>query len=79
MNHVEDIDDPIEATIKKYEMHPSILKISYLIKSPKFSFNVIHPNEVGIELKYLNTSQASTFNNIPVKLLKEGHLYCSSK
>ena len=51
MNHVEDVEDPIEATIKKYEMHPSILKISNLIKFPKFSFNEIHQNEVEIELK----------------------------
>ena len=72
VNHVEDIEDPIEATIKKYEMHPIILKVSNLIKSPKFSFNEIHPNEVEIELKFLNTYKASTFNNIPVKLLK----YC---
>ena len=39
VNHVEDIEDPIEATIKKYEMYPGILKISNLFKSPKFSFN----------------------------------------
>ena len=71
VNHVEDIGDPIEATIKKSEMHPSILKISNVIKSPKFSFNEIHPNQVEIELKYLNTSKANTFNNIPVKLLKD--------
>ena len=57
VNHVEDNQDPIEATIKKYEMHPTILKISNLTKSPKFSFTEIHPNEVEIELKYLNTSR----------------------
>ena len=75
--HVENIEDPIEVTIKKYEIHRSILKISNLIKSPKFSFNEIHPNEVEIELKYLNTSKASTFNNIPVKLLRDCRDLCT--
>ena len=64
------IDDPIDAAIKKFALHPSILKIKEKVKCDIFAFN-------EQELRNLDTKKSTTFNNIPPKHLKENYDICS--
>ena len=71
LNDTSGINDPIQAVIRKYENHPSILKINERIGngSTKFSFNKIEFSEIMLEINNLNPKKANSFQGIPVKLL----------
>ena len=74
LNNVHDIHDPVLRAIKKYERHPSIVKIKNRIpdmSALSFAFNFVTPQEIERELKSLNPSKASQSNDIPTKILKE--------
>ena len=71
------IDDPINAAIKKFAVHPSILKIKQKIKCEIFAFNKVTFQEIEQELRNLDTKKSTTFNNIPPKHLKENYDICS--
>ena len=71
------INDPIEIALKKYKVHPSILKIKETVSESTFSLKVISSSDVEHELKSLNSKKANTFKNIPPKLLKENFDICN--
>ena len=72
----ENIQNPIDIALKKFECHPSILKIKEKVTPTPFSFSEIELSEVEKELKHLNPKKASTFNNIPSKHLKQSFDIC---
>ena len=72
------IDDPIDAAIKKFELHPSILKIKVIVKCDIFVFNEVIFQEIEPELRNLDTKKSTTFNNMPPKHLRENYDNCSS-
>ena len=66
------ISDPVLKAIKKYEKHPSILKIKNITKTKEtFSFLNITEKDISVIVKNLNTSKATTHKNIPIKIFKE--------
>ena len=64
--------DPILKAIKKYENHPSIIKIIES-RNPNdvFSFKPIDAKGVEIEICSLNKSKVSPNNSIPPKIIQE--------
>ena len=66
------MSDPILQAIKKYEHHPSIIKIIES-KNPNdvFSFEPIDAKRVENEICSLNTSKVSPNNSIPPKIIQE--------
>ena len=66
------ISDLVLKAIKKYEKHPSILKIKNITKTKEtFSFLNITEKDISVIVKNLNTSKATTHKNIPIKIFKE--------
>ena len=74
----EEIEDPIDRLITKFENHPSILKIKEMVCKEEFSFNLVDLADVEKELSQLNSKKAHTQNDIPVKPLKETVDVCGS-
>ena len=65
-------DDPIQGIIKKYERHPSILKIkSYVSDNVSFSFQPTDLTSVTKEVLSLNEATACPIDSIPAKIIKE--------
>ena len=58
-------EGPIDIALKRFEQHPSILKIRNNVSVASFSFKT-----VVLEIKSLNSTKASVHNNIPVKKLQ---------
>ena len=73
------LKDPIEIAINKYDQHPSILTIKEKVPANihKFSFKETILTEMEKEVKNLNPKKASTYNNIPTKILKSLSDICS--
>ena len=77
---VDDVIDPIERAIQKFEKHPSILKIKHIVEGKnieEFNFSSISANDIHNEIMQLNVKKATTFKNIPPKLLKESVDVCT--
>ena len=78
----EGIDDPIDAAIHKFKNHPSILKIGEIVgdklTANEFCFENINIEDIDKELFGLNANKATTFKNIPAKILKRNSDICSS-
>ena len=73
-----DITDPIIKAINKYKHHPSMSLINSKLSSlESFSFNKINNSDVDKEIKLLNIKKATTFKNIPSKVLKPSAHSCS--
>ena len=70
--------DPIDSIIKKFQFHPSILKINEKVKPVIFKFSEVELGEVEKQIGKLNPRKATTSNNIPTKLLKENSDICST-
>ena len=71
ITNVDNILDPVQKAIKKYEKHPSILKINEVIKrNETFSFLIVTEEEVLTIVKGLDPSKATTINSIPIKIFK---------
>ena len=63
--------------ISKYRNHLSILLIKEKIRNPaSFSFKEAFLSDIEKELKNLNTKIASTFGNIPPKILRASKESC---
>ena len=74
----EGILDPIEKSIQRYSNHPSILKIkSNFLNVESFTFNPVSLEEMETEIKRINPKKATTFKNIPPKILKNNSDICS--
>ena len=71
ISDTEGILDPIEKSVQRYSNHPSILKIkSHFLNVESFTFNPVSLEEMETEIKRLNPKKATTFKNIPPKILK---------
>ena len=58
-----------EHIVKKYERHPSILKIKeYVNLNNKFSFAITTEEELQKEIKLLDPKKASVENDLPIKV-----------
>ena len=58
--------------IKKYNNHPSILKIKENVKiETKFHFENISESKIQTQIASLNKKKHTTFNNIPIRILVE--------
>ena len=69
---VSENDDLINTAIKKYEDHPSILKINETVSfTDRFSFKPTDLQTVIKEISNLNDSTACPIESIPVKILKK--------
>ena len=77
LTDTEDLDDPVDIAIKKFQTQPSILNIKENIESSMFSFNEVDLSDIEMELKNLNSKKASTFKNITSKQLKQTADICS--
>ena len=65
-------NDTISNIIKKYNSHPSILKIKENVKiETKFHFENISESEIRKKIALLNKKKPTTFNNIPTRILVE--------
>ena len=63
--------DSLEDILKKYEMHPSILKIRETVKSEeKFYLKNIVQDDLEKEIHNLNPNKSIPFNDIPVNIMK---------
>ena len=70
-NNIEEVD-PVLKAIRKYENHPSILKIKEAINElGHFTFHHTNIESVFKEIQALNGSKASPMDSIPVKIMKE--------
>lgn len=66
--------DPISKAIRKYENHPSILKIKEIIpESECFSFKPTDLKSVMKELGNLKEAKSSPIESIPAKILKDNY------
>ena len=64
--------DPVGRAIKKYEHHPSILKIKEIFGNQDiFSFKPATYNNILKEIMLLNVSKACPKTSIPPKIMKE--------
>ena len=71
LNQTNSTNDPVESAIETYDSQPSILKIKEKVTVSVFNFKDACLEDVEKELKSLNTKKATTFKNIPSKLLKQ--------
>ena len=70
LSETGDLNDPIDIAVKKFEAHPSILKIKEKVANLIFSFKEVSLSDIEAELQNLNCKKATTHNNIPSKHLK---------
>ena len=64
--------DPVLKAIKKYDKHPSILKINETMKEQQnFSFRPIEIESIIQEILQLDNTKASPKDSIPPKIIKE--------
>ena len=68
--------DSIEIALKKFESHPSILKINEKVGESVFSFNTVTLEDVILEIRNLNPNKASIVTSIPLRNLKENADIC---
>ena len=72
------ITDPVDKAINTYKNHPSILLIKQKLENvDHFSFKEVSISEIEKELRELNSNKATTFGNIPTKILKQSSKSCS--
>ena len=74
-----DINDPILAAIKKYEKHPSIIKIAEnIVTNEVFKVSPVSCKDVVEVVKSLDISKATTSRNIRTKVFKQNFDICAS-
>ena len=72
------ITDPVDKTINTYKNHPSILLIKLKLENEDhFSFKEVCISEIEKEFRELSSNKATTFSNIPNKILKQNSKSCS--
>ena len=67
LTDTENLDDPVNIAIKKFESHPSILEIKDNVESSIFCFTEVELSDIEAELNRLSTKKASTYKNITSK------------
>ena len=72
------LSDPIEKAIMKYSKHPSIRKIrSFAQINGYYKFEEVTLEQMHSEIEGLNPKKATTFGNIPARVLKNSSDICS--
>ena len=67
----QDDEDQIDKIIKKYKLHPSILKIKENVKvENKFEFKNITSDQIESDIINLKTKKANMENDLPTKIVK---------
>ena len=66
LTSINGVDDPIDISIKKYEIHPSILLIKEKVSLDfqKFSFSLTDLIDMEKEIKSLNPQKVTTLNKV---------------
>ena len=68
---IEGINDTVSTAIKRYELHPSIMKINSIISADQtFSFQHVSREEILKEIVNLDNKKASHDDDIPTKIIK---------
>ena len=73
----EGATDPIDQALIKYSNHPSIRKIRSLVQNDSLFYFDVSIEEMKTEIDRLNPSKATTFKNIPPKILKGSSDICA--
>ena len=77
LDNVDDMSDPIQIAITKFQNHPSILLIKENVQTAEtFHFSPVSIVDIEKEILALNASKVGTFKNIPAKLIKETSDVC---
>ena len=72
LSDTENLSNPVEIAIRKFENHPSVQAIKKNITVNKdFYFSNTEVSDILKETTALNNKKNGTFGNIPTKLLKE--------
>ncbi len=72
LNDTGDLKDPVKVILKKFESYPSVMNIKEKVNVDiKFSFSKVSISDIKSEIKSLKSNKASTFMNIPTKILKQ--------
>ena len=72
LSDTENLSDPSEIAIRKFENHPSVQAIKQNISVNKdFYFSNTEVSDILKETTALNNEKNGTFGNVPTKLLKE--------
>ena len=72
LNNVDDLDDPVQKAIHKFKDHPSICEIKKNVSVENiFNFKKIDTKVMLAELRALNPKKSGTFQDIPVRILKQ--------
>ena len=67
-----DTNDPVDIAIAIYKNHPSILKIKENVDTYfDFNFTEVSLKEAENQIHKLDVKKATTFKNIPPKILKD--------
>ena len=73
-NNASFFDDPIIAAVRKYERHPSILKIKEKFKKHEhFYFYHANPDKMLKIIENIDSKKATQQGDIPVKIIKENN------
>ena len=72
LGNTNNLSDPIEIAIKKFESHPSIQVIRENVSvTEKFEFEYVNKDNIIQEINNLDKNKSGTFGNIPSDRLKE--------
>ena len=72
MLSADDIQDPIDRAIRKFDSRPSICKVEgNTTSSKRFEFREVAVEDVAVQIRKLETNKASPINSIPPRIPKE--------
>ena len=78
LSDTENLSNPVDIAIRKFENHPSVQAIKQNISVNKdFYFSNTEVSDILKETTALNNKKNGTFGNIPTKLLKEVSDICA--
>ena len=78
LSDTENVSDPAEIAIRKFENHPSVQGIKYNISvNQDFYLSKTEISDILKETTALNNKKKDTFGNIPTKLLKDVSDICA--
>ena len=78
LSDIENLSNPVDIAIEKFENHPSVQAIKQNISVNKdFHFSNTEVSDILKETTALNNKKNGTFGNIPTKLLKEVSDICA--
>ena len=72
LTETENLEDPVEIAIKKFESHRSVLSIKETINiNEPFQFSEITPQDILSEINNCDNKKVGSYKNILTKILKE--------